>query len=90
MSIIEDEQTQPLPFFPDSCVCPDEFDPLFGTTILGVAVKWGSLSALQRVLDVVPTTPQKHLDVYLYLASKREGDAETIIKMLLSHFSRTA
>ena len=88
MHIVSDNQDAALKMlFPASFVCPDELNYCFGTTILGVAVRWGAEALIKEVLKRTPTTSEQHLDVYLRLAARRKGlEPYVIVAMLLDHF----
>lgn len=88
MHIIADEQNAALQWLsPTSSVDPDELNYCFGTTILGVAVQWGSEVLIRRLLERVPTTNEQTLGVYLRIAGRRsQPESYAISALLLKHF----
>jgi hypothetical protein len=92
LHIIADRQDAALQLlFPASFVDPDEVNYCFGTTILGLAVRWGTESLIQRLLEQVPTTSEQNLGVYLRIAGRRrEPESYAVSVLLLEHFQDIA
>ena len=67
----------------------DELNYLFGTTLVGVALRWAQLPMLEYVLSNTPTTKSRHLKIYLRLAAHRY-DALQALTVLLEHFHSIA
>jgi len=92
LHIIADERDAALQLlFPTSFVDPDELNYCFGTTILGVAVRWGTETLIQRLLGKVPTTSEQNLGVYLRIAGRRpQPESYAISALLLEQFQDIA
>ncbi len=86
-AIVADDEEKVLDAFFGFMNGVDDVNICFGTTLLGFAVKWGSLRMVKTLLRSVRRTKRKHLYIYLRLANAREKDAETVAIALLDGLS---
>lgn len=92
MHIIADEQDFASQLLSQtSSVDPDELNYCFGTTILGVAVRWGSEVLIRWLIERVSTTNEQTLGVYLRIAGQRtQPESYVITALLLERFQAIA
>lgn len=84
--IASNDQDTVLNEFGDSYIGVDDLNLTFGTTVLGVAIAYGTPQMLELLLRSVRRPNRRHLNVYIHLAAWRFHKSEVFVAILLDRF----